>query len=323
MTTTPESFGVLLSNLGTPDAPTPKAVRRYLAEFLSDRHVIPLSPLLWKPILHGVILRTRPKRSAQGYQRVWTEQGSPLLVYSRGICEALERELHAQGHAVPVRLGMRYGNPSLASAMHELRDRECVVVLPLYPQFSQSTTVSTYDAIPDARDGSSVRVRLIPGYAEDAGYLDACAEQVRQFRASHGDAERLLLSFHGLPKDAVDQGDPYAAQCHASAQGIASRLDLRDDQWLITFQSRFGPKEWLTPYTDVTLRELAAQGVHSVDVFCPGFAADCLETLDEIATEARDEFLAAGGETFRYIPALNDTPAHVRALAGLVMRHAG
>lgn len=314
--TTP--VGVLLANLGTPDAPTTAAVRRYLAEFLSDRYVIPLHPLLWQPILHGIVLRTRPQRSARAYQRVWTEQGSPLLFHSEQIARQLETELTAQGRDVRVVLGMRYGNPSLAAACSSLSDCARLIVLPLYPQCSLTTTASTFAALPV---DTFARATWIAGYATDTAYIDACAEQITRHREQHGAAEKLLLSFHGLPEDAAAHGDPYAAQCHATADALAARLQLTSAQWQITFQSRFGPKKWLGPYTDATLQGLAADGVRTVDVFCPGFAADCLETLDEIAVEAQELFCAAGGETLRYIPALNDSPAHIRALAQLITRY--
>ncbi len=321
MTQSPGSrAGVLISNLGTPDAPTPRAVRRYLAEFLSDRRVIALSPLLWKPILHGIVLRIRPRRSARLYRKVWTEEGSPLLVYSQRQREALQAELGRRGHAVPVALGMRYGRPSIAQALDELKAVDTLVVLPLYPQFSNATTASTRDALARGltRRASPPEIRFIEHYAHDGAYLDACATQVREFRARHGAGEKLILSFHGLPRESIAQGDPYARQCRESAAEIARRLGLRWDQWGLTFQSRFGPKEWLTPYTDETLRTLPGTGIRSVDVFCPGFSADCLETLEEIEQENQAVFRAAGGEAFRYIPALNDAPGYVHALAGLV-----
>ena len=324
MTESPEPrTGVLISNLGTPDEPTPRAVRRYLAEFLSDRRVIALSPLLWKPILHGIVLRTRPRRSARLYRKVWTEEGSPLLVYSRLQRSALQEELNRRGHAAPVALGMRYGQPSIAQALGELKGIDTLVVLPLYPQFSNATTASTRDALDRAlgKQADQPKIRFIDHYADDLAYLDACAARIRAFREEHGTAERLVLSFHGLPKESIEQGDPYARQCRETAHGIVQRLGLAWNQWGLTFQSRFGPKEWLTPYTDETLRELAEAGVRSVDVFCPGFSADCLETLEEIEQENQAVFLAAGGQGFRYIPALNDNPGYIHALAGLVERH--
>lgn len=324
MTESPGSrTGVLISNLGTPDEPTPRAVRRYLAEFLSDRRVIALSPLLWKPILHGIVLRIRPRRSARLYQKIWMEKGSPLLVYSRRQRDALQKELNQRGHAVPVALGMRYGRPSIAQALDELGAVDTLIVLPLYPQFSNATTTSTRDALTRALQhrGHAPEIRFIENYAHDRAYLNACAAQIHNFRAQRGTGEKLILSFHGLPKESIEQGDPYDQQCHESACEIARILGLRWDQWCITFQSRFGPKEWLTPYTDETLRKLPETGIRSVDVFCPGFSADCLETLEEIEQENQAVFRAAGGETFRYIPALNDNADYVYALAGLIESH--
>ena len=324
MTESPGSrTGVLISNLGTPDEPTSRAVRRYLAEFLSDRRVIALSPLLWKPILHGIILRIRPRRSARLYQKIWMEEGSPLLVYSQRQRDALQKELNQRGHAVPVALGMRYGRPSIAQALDELDAVDTLIVLPLYPQFSNATTTSTRDALTHALNhrGHTPKVHFIEHYAHDRAYLNACAAQIHNFRAQRGTDEKLILSFHGLPKESIGQGDPYARQCRESAGEIARILGLRWDQWCLTFQSRFGPKEWLTPYTDETLRKLPETGIRSVDVFCPGFSADCLETLEEIEQENQAVFRAAGGETFRYIPALNDNTDYVHALAGLIEAH--
>ena len=324
MTESPGSrTGILISNLGTPDEPTPRAVRRYLAEFLSDRRVIALSPLLWKPILHGIILRIRPRRSARLYQKIWMEEGSPLLVYSQRQRDALQKELNQRGHAVPVALGMRYGRPSIAQALDDLQAVDTLIVLPLYPQSSNATTASTRDALARAleKQGEAPEVRFIEHYAHDLAYLNACAAQIHNFRAQRGAGEKLILSFHGLPKESIEQGDSYARQCRESASEIARILGLRRDQWCITFQSRFGPKEWLTPYTDETLRQLPAIGIRSADVFCPGFSADCLETLEEIEQENRAIFCAAGGETFRYIPALNDNVDYVHALADLIEAH--
>ena len=315
--------GVLITNLGTPDQATPRAIRRYLKEFLSDRRVISLSPLLWQPVLHGIILRIRPRRSAKLYQKIWMEKGSPLLVYSQCQRNALQDELNRRGRNIQVALGMRYGQPSIAQALDQLKCPHSIVVLPLYPQFSNTTTTSTSDALNRAlkRRSATRRIRFISHYAHEPAYLNACATQIRNFRDRHGAGDRLILSFHGLPKESLEQGDPYAHQCHKSAQGIAQALGLQQNQWHITFQSRFGPKEWLTPYTRQSLCMLAESGIRSVDVFCPGFAADCLETLEEIQKENRAVFLAAGGEVFQYIPALNDNTDHICALADLVERH--
>lgn len=314
----------MLVNLGTPAAPTAAAVRRYLAEFLADPRVIELPRWLWWPLLHGVILRVRPRRSARAYARVWTEQGSPLLVESRRLAERVAARF---GERLAVRLAMRYGEPSLARVLRGLREHGLrqLLVLPLYPQYSATTTASVVDAVAAELRGWRwlPELRVIGDYAGDAGWLAAVAQSIRAHRAEHGSAERLLFSFHGLPQRYVDAGDPYQQQCQASAAAIAAALGLEPDAWSVSYQSRVGRERWLTPYTDATLRELPRRGVRSVQVVCPGFAVDCLETLEEIALEGRAAFLGAGGERFGYIPALNDADAHVTALSALIERHAG
>ena len=318
--------GILLANLGTPDAPTPSALRRYLGEFLWDSRVVEIPRLLWWLILHGVILRIRPAQSARKYARIWTSEGSPLLAISRRQAAALAKTLAERCPGpVQVALGMRYGQPSIASALAELRTAgaERLLVLPLYPQYSAATTASTFDAV--AAELRTWRwlpeLRFIAQYHDDPGYLDALAAQIRADRAEQP-GERLLFSFHGLPKRNLLAGDPYHCQCHKTARLVAERLELAPEQWVVAFQSRFGRAEWLQPYTSVLLTEWGKAGVKSVDVVCPGFAADCLETLEEIAMENRQTFLDAGGERYRYLPALNDASDHITALAGLVERHA-
>jgi ferrochelatase len=323
----PSCLGVLLSNLGTPDAPTPKAVRRYLAEFLADPRVIEVPRLVWLPVLHGIILNTRPRRSAHAYEQVWTEQGSPLLAISRRQAEALERDLKAQCHApVKVALGMRYGNPSITVGLEELRAAGArrVLVLPLYPQYSGATTASTFDAVARVLRGWRwlPELRMVTSYHDDERYITALKASIEAHWASNGRGERLLLSFHGIPKKYFLGGDPYHCFCKKTARLIAESLGLSERQWQVSFQSRVGFEEWLQPYTDVVLRELPRSGVTSLDVICPGFAADCLETLEEIAIRGRDSFLQAGGQRFSYIPALNDSNAHIAALTALVLRHA-
>jgi protoporphyrin/coproporphyrin ferrochelatase len=322
----PEALGVLVVNLGTPDAPTTAAVRRYLAEFLSDPRVIEVPRPLWWLILHGVILRIRPARSAHAYQAVWTDRGSPLLDISRRLADALARRL---GETLPgpvhVELGMRYGNPSIPEALRRLRAANCrrLLVLPLYPQYSATTTASTFDAV--TRELTTWRwvpeLRTINQYHDAPGHIEALAQSARDHWAAHGLPDRLLFSFHGIPKDYFLAGDPYHCQCLKTARLVAETLDLPRDAWGLSFQSRVGTKEWLRPYTDETLKTWGAQGIGSVQVICPGFAADCLETLEEVAVENRDYFLGAGGREYGYIPALNDTPAQVQVLADLVGRH--
>jgi ferrochelatase len=317
--------GVLLCNLGTPTAPDRGAVRRFLAEFLADRRVVELPRWLWLPVLYGFILPLRPRRTAANYRKIWTAEGSPLLVISRRQAAALEDALRALlPHAVRLELGMRYGEPSIGGALQRLRAAGAgrIVVLPLYPQYSGSTTGSTFDAVAEAlRSWRRVpELRFIADYHDDPGYIDALADSVRAYRAAHGAADRLLFSFHGIPQQYSDAGDPYRDQCLRTAQLTAARLGLADADWSVAFQSRFGPRPWLQPYTDVLLGELARGGCRRVQVICPGFAADCLETLEEIAIQNRALFLAAGGTEYSYIPALNDAPRHIAALAALLRR---
>jgi len=324
----PVQAAVLLVNLGTPEAPTAKAVRPYLAQFLGDRRVIDYPRWLWWLILHGVILRVRPARSAHAYQRIWTPEGSPLRVGSEALAARLQEKL-SQACREPVRvvLAMRYGQPSVPSQIERLQ-REGVrrlVVLPLYPQYSATSTGSVIDAVADAMQ--SLRwppeLRLINDYHDDPAHIDALARGIEQHWATRGRGERLLLSFHGIPERYVREGDPYFDQCQATAGALRQRLALDESQMLVSFQSRVGRESWLHPYTDATVRELAASGVKTLDVACPGFAVDCLETLEEIAMQNSDFFREAGGSELRYIPALNDTPDQVDSLAALVMRHGG
>jgi ferrochelatase len=324
----PECLGVLLLNLGTPDAPTVGAVRRYLAEFLWDPRVVELPRPLWWAILHGVVLRTRPARSAAAYRAVWTGEGSPLLAISRRQADGLTRRL-AEAIPGPVRvaLGMRYGNPSIPAALGELRAAGArrVLVLPLYPQYSATTTGSAFDAV--TRELTRWRwvpeLRLCHGYYDEPAYIAALVASIREHWERHGEPERLLFSFHGIPRDYFLKGDPYHCHCQATARLVAEGLGLAPGRWLLAFQSRVGRQEWLRPYTDQTLVAWGAEGVRRVQVVSPGFAADCLETLEEIAVENRDRFLAAGGTDYSYIRCLNDRPDHLALLAGLVRRHGG
>ena len=318
-------LGVLLVNLGTPNAPTAGAVRRYLGEFLWDRRVVSIPRPLWWLILNGVILRLRPPVVARKYAKVWLEGGSPLLVYTLAQAEALQARFAAEARPVTVLPAMRYGEPSIASALTRLRDQNVdrVLVLPMYPQYSSTTTAAVLDAVAGAL-ASELRVpelRFVNDYFDDAGYISALADSVRESWAANGRAERLLFSFHGLPQRLVKAGDPYRDQCLETAGRLAEALGLRDDEWLTAFQSRFGREEWLRPYTDETLRAWGQGGTASVDVLCPGFPADCLETLEEVAMENRDVFLEAGGQAYRYIPALNAGPQHIRALHDIAARH--
>lgn len=314
---------VVLVNLGTPEAPTPSAVRRYLAEFLWDPRVIEQPRWLWWLILR-VILLIRPRRSARAYAEIWTEAGSPLMVQTRALAERLKG---LGGHSAPeVHIAMRYGRPAVAEVLADLTRRGVrrVVVVPLYPQYSATSTGAVIDAVADALKQLRwpPQLRLVDDYHADAAYIDALAAGVEAHWREHGRADRLLLSFHGIPQRYVASGDPYAEQCRATAQRLRERLGLGEDALMMTFQSRVGREPWLQPYTDRTLEALPSQGVRSVQVLCPGFAVDCLETLEEIAMGGRESFLHAGGERYEYIPALNATTAHARLLARLVAQTA-
>ncbi|WP_425561818.1 ferrochelatase [Luteimonas lutimaris] len=311
--------GLLVVNLGTPQAPTAAAVRRYLAEFLSDPRVVQVPRLLWWPLLHGVILPLRAPRVARKYAQVWLDDGSPLAVYTARLAAAIGERLPG----VPVAHAMRYGEPGIDAGLRALRDRGCgrVLVLPLYPQYSTTTTASVADALARiAKDAAELPLRMVDQYSTDAGVVAALADSVRAHWQAHGRGERLLMSFHGIPQRLVDGGDPYSTQCHATATALAAALGLGHGEWLVTFQSRFGREQWLQPATDATLRLLGETGLGRVDVVCPGFPADCLETLEEIALQNAALFRAAGGGTLAYIPCLNDAPAHADALAALVAR---
>ncbi len=322
----PVQAGVLLVNLGTPSAPTARAVRPYLAEFLGDPRVIEYPRWLWWLILHGVILRVRPKRSAHAYARVWTEQGSPLRSGSEALAGALQAEL-ARRRPGPIRvaLAMRYGEPSVRRQIEQLQ-REGVrrlLVLPLYPQYSATSTGSVFDAVADTLKVLRwpPELRLINDYHDDPAHIEALAQNIERWWTEHGRGDKLLLSFHGIPERYLRAGDPYFCQCHATARLLRERLALDPANVLLSFQSRVGRERWLHPYTDATVRELAKAGVQRLDVVSPGFAVDCLETLEEIAMQNREFFLTAGGRDLRYIPALNDSPEQVAALTELVLRH--
>ncbi|OBS09462.1 ferrochelatase [Acidihalobacter prosperus] len=323
----PARLGVLLTNLGTPDAPTPAALRRYLREFLWDPRVVEFPRLPWWLILNGVILNIRPKRSAHAYAKVWTAEGSPLLVHSRAQAAGLQQRLAAACTGpVSIALAMRYGTPSIEAGLRELREAgaERLLVLPLYPQYSGSTTGSTFDAVAEVlrRWRWVPELRFVNHYHDEPAYIAAMAARIRAHWAEHGRGEHLLFSFHGVPRRYLLAGDPYHCHCQKTARLLAEALELDDDGWTIGFQSRFGREEWLKPYVDGLLKGWPGEGRRSVDVFCPGFAADCLETLEEIAMQNRELFVAAGGQHYAYIPALNDQLEHLDALAALALRHA-
>jgi len=310
---------LVLVNLGTPAAPTPSAVRRYLSQFLHDHRVVQLTRWLWCPLLHFVILPLRSPKVARKYAQIWMPGGSPLAVHTAALAEAVARRLPGWrvAHA------MRYGQPSVQAVFDGLRAEGVrkIRVLPLYPQYSTTTTASVADAVAAAANG--LQVEVLRDYHVDAGWAAAVAASIRAHWDAEGRGERVLLSFHGIPRRLVDGGDPYAAQCEASTRAIAQALGVPREDLLLTFQSRFGRERWLEPYTQPTLEALAREGVRRVDVACPGFAVDCLETLEEIAVENAVAFRGAGGEALRYIPCLNAEPAHAGALAALALQDAG
>tara|TARA_R100000656_G_scaffold124843_1_gene104053 strand:+ start:618 stop:1658 length:1041 start_codon:yes stop_codon:yes gene_type:complete len=311
--------GVLLTNLGTPDAPNASALRRYLREFLSDPRVIEIPRLAWMFILHGIILRVRPKKSAKLYQSVWTSEGSPLLVISKQQQQAIQAQL---GDGFSVKLGMRYGNPSIASALRELQSEGVrkIIVLPLYPQYAAPTTGSSFDAV--AKELSIWRwvpeLHFINNYCDQPLYIDALANSVREHIEKNGKPQKILFSYHGMPKRNLDLGDPYYCLCIKTTRLVAEKLGLNKDDYMACFQSRFGYAEWLKPYTDETLKSLPAEGIKNIAILSPAFSADCLETLEELAVENRHTFIEAGGEKYDYIPALNDRADHIEALVQLV-----
>ena len=318
---------ILLCNLGTPDAPTASALRRYLGQFLADHRVVEIPKAVWWLILHGIILRTRPAKSAAKYATVWTPDGSPLAVWTAKQATLLRGWLGEAGNNVLVRPAMRYGNPSIASQLDALKAEGAtrILILPLYPQYSGTTTASVFDAVYSwaARTRNVPELRFVNHYHDDAGYIDALAATVQAHWKHHGPPDKLVMSFHGVPERTLHLGDPYHCESHKTARLLAERLGLQKSDWQLTFQSRFGKAKWLEPYTEPTLIEMGKAGVGRVDVICPGFTGDCLETLEEINQEAREAFLHAGGKEFHYIPCLNDSPDWITALSAIAQQHMG
>ncbi|WP_137719397.1 ferrochelatase [Methylobacillus flagellatus] len=316
--------GILLLNLGTPDAPTAAALRPYLKQFLSDRRVVEIPRAIWWFILNGIILPLRPRKSAEKYAQVWTEEGSPLLVYATRQTEQL-RSLLASKVSTPVSvaLGMSYGNPSVASAMDKLRAEGCdrILVMPLYPQYAASSTASALDAVWRLllRTRNVPAIRSLRHYHDHPAYITALADSVREYWSMHGRPDKLVMSFHGVPRRSLDLGDPYHCECHKTGRLLAEALGLEKDQYMVCFQSRFGKAEWLKPYLAATLESLGKQKLGRVDVICPGFSSDCLETLEEIAMEGKATFLQNGGGSFHYIPALNVRTGWMEALIQIVL----
>ncbi|PHM27868.1 ferrochelatase [Xenorhabdus budapestensis] len=312
------NYGVLLVNLGTPDEPTPAAIRRYLAKFLSDRRVVDIPALIWKPFLHGVILPFRSSRVAKLYEEIWTEEGSPLLAYSIRQQKRLSEKLSN----IPVVLGMTYGLPSLPQAVDTLLQQgvDHFIILPLYPQYSSTTSAAVFDSISKILQGYRTipHLHFIRGYARHPAYIAALKEIVEQSFEKHGQPDRLILSYHGIPERLVKMGDIYPKDCLATTELLSQMLDYPADRIMMTYQSRFGRLPWLTPFTDKTMASLPKQGVKHVQVLCPGFASDCLETLEEIKQQNKVVFLGSGGKKFEYIPALNDNEAHISLFEQLI-----
>ena len=319
--------GVLFCNLGTPDAPTTAAVRRYLAEFLQDRRVVEIPRAVWLPILYGLILPFRPAKSAAKYASIWTSDGSPLKRWTEKQAKLLQGWLGEHGHGVTVRYAMRYGSPSIASQLDALKADGVtrILVLSAYPQYSGATTASVIDAVNawTSRTRHVPELRFVNRYHDDRGYLKALAGRIQHYWAEHGKPDHFLMSFHGVPQRTLQLGDPYHCECHKTARLLAGWLSLQPDQYTVSFQSRFGKARWLEPYTEPMLKALARKGVKRVDVACPGFTSDCLETLEEIAQEGRDAFLVSGGKAFHYIPCLNDDPGWIDALGTIAATHLG
>lgn len=324
---TPAKTAVLLVNLGTPEAPTAQALRPYLKEFLSDRRVIELPRALWWLILNGIILNTRPKKSAAKYASIWMDEGSPLKVHTERQTTLLQGYLGEQAKGIVVDYAMRYGKPSIPDVLHKLKAQNCqrILLVPLYPQYAASTVATTFDAVfaelQQMRNAPALRT--VRHFHDDAGYIKASAQNIADYWTLHGRPDKLVMSFHGLPRKTLDQGDPYYCECQKTGRLIAEQLGLKPEQYLVTFQSRFGRAEWLKPYTAATLTELGKQKTKRVDVTCPGFVGDCLETLEEIAMEVRDEFLHAGVGEYHYIPCLNERPDWIHALTGIVLDNLG
>jgi ferrochelatase len=316
-------IGVLVTNLGTPDEPTTKALRRYLKEFLWDPRVVQIPRVIWWVILNLFILPFRPKKSAELYASVWTEEGSPLRVNTKNIALGISEELKKQwGDKVILDFAMRYGSDSIDEKINSMLAQgvDRLLVIPLYPQYSETTTASTMDAIKKSFKSITEKpeLRFLDDYHDFPDYIDACATQIKQGCDTAGFSGKLLFSYHGLPQSFVDKGDPYYDQCLNSSALIAKKMGLEENELIVTFQSRFGKAEWLKPYTETTLKALPEQGIKSIHVFCPGFSADCLETLEEIESENKQYFIESGGEDFQYIPALNAAPVHIQALTKLI-----
>jgi ferrochelatase len=323
---TPLKTGILLINLGTPDAPTSQAVRPYLKQFLSDPRVVEIPKLLWWFILNGIILNVRPKKSAAKYATVWTDEGSPLRVHTEKQAALLQGYLGERTKAqLVVEFAMRYGNPSIPSVLRKMKAQNCqrILVVPMYPQYASSSTATAFDIVFEEfrKMRNTPALRTIRNYHDDQGYIKALANNISDYWMKNGRPDKLVMSFHGVPQYTLDKGDPYHCECHKTARLLAQQLGLKDDQYVLSFQSRFGKAEWIKPYTTATLQDLGKRGTRRVDVVCPGFVADCLETLEEIAQEGKEDFQHAGGGEYHYIPCLNTRNDWIHALTDLVMNN--
>lgn len=321
-----QKIGVLLLNLGTPDATDYFSVRRYLSEFLSDKRVIDYPNWFWQPLLQGIILTSRPFRSGAAYKSIWDERTneSPLLVYTRSITEKIQKEFSTQDDVI-VEFGMRYGNPSTHSAMDKLKEAGCtkILLMALYPQYSATTTATAYDKAFDYLKTIPWQpaIRTMPPWHDDEAYIDVLANSIQEkLETLEQPPEMILTSFHGLPKRYLMQGDPYHCMCSKTSRLVREKLGWPKDKWINTFQSRFGPEEWLQPYTDKTIEQLAHDGIKRIAIVSPAFVCECIETLEEIAMEAKDEFIKAGGEEYTYIPCLNDRDSHIQLLSNYIRR---
>ncbi|SBS31685.1 Ferrochelatase [Marinomonas aquimarina] len=318
-------IGVLLMNLGTPEAPTPAAVKKYLKEFLSDPRVVDVNPLIWKPILNGVILNVRPKKVAKVYQEVWMDEGSPLLVLGQRLTKKVDQALNQDGKRFVVTMAMTYGKPSVEEAAKVFRENkvEQIFVLPMYPQFSRSTTAAAYDRLMASlkRCPHWPALNLMQDYADHPVYIDALVKSIEEHWQKQGGKRHLMFSYHGVPKRYVREGDPYQRRCEATTAAVVKQLGLTEDEYTHAYQSRFGREEWLKPYADETIRAMPGKGIKALNMISPAFAIDCIETLEEIDMQLREEFEGAGGEQFDYIPALNDSPDHVNLYKQLVLEN--
>jgi ferrochelatase len=320
-----DKTGILLTNLGTPDEPTARAIKPYLKEFLSDPRVIEIPRFVWQIILRCIILQIRPSRSAKTYSTVWTKDGSPLLVIAQKQLDLVKKGLKPEFSNTVVELAMRYGNPSIETALNKLKKQQVrrLLVLPLYPQYCAATTASTFDAVTNVLQKWRwiPELRFINQYYEEKNYIKALSKSIQDFWKIHNKPQKIIFSYHGIPKKYHIKGDPYHCFCLKTTRLVKEDLNLKEDEVITTFQSRFGREEWLQPYTSQTLKELPGKGIKNINIISPGFSADCLETLEELEEENKEYFLKAGGEQYKYIPCLNDNPLHISMMLGLIQKH--